>query len=133
MDKKCSKCQDVLDISQFAWKNKAKGLYSSNCRLCQKTMRRKHYLKNKDVEHKRIKERKLELTHQFCEYKKTLSCVKCGMTDYRCLDFHHNTGVKNYNVSEMPWRGISFENILKEINLCEVLCANCHRIEHYCI
>lgn len=63
-------------------------------------------------------------------YKKEHPCVRCGENDYRCLTFHHLRD-KKHNVSAMPSSGFRWETILKEINKCEVLCANCHAREHY--
>jgi hypothetical protein len=64
------------------------------------------------------------------EYKKTQSCSKCGISDYRVLDFHHlDPAEKEIEVSCMG--SFSIENLMKEIKKCIVLCANCHRIEHY--
>ncbi len=34
-------------------------------------------------------------------------------------------------VSEMVYLGFAKETILDEIESCRVLCANCHRKEHY--
>jgi hypothetical protein len=62
------------------------------------------------------------------EYKKKLSCVRCGFNDWRCLDFHHK-GDKDNEVSNMI--GLSKKRILDEISKCEVVCANCHRIIHF--
>lgn len=63
------------------------------------------------------------------DYKKTLSCSKCGESHPACLDFHHK-GNKEFNISNVIRRK-SFKTIKKEIDKCIVLCANCHRKEHY--
>lgn len=57
-------------------------------------------------------------------------CSKCGWTgDSSAFEFHHTTQEKKDfsigNVSNKKW-----ELILKELNKCELLCSNCHRIEH---
>jgi len=58
-------------------------------------------------------------------------CKNCGESDYRCLDFHHtDPSTKDAEVSEL-WRHASIITIRKEIEKCEVLCANCHRKLHY--
>lgn len=76
------------------------------------------------------KMRKNKIRNQILEYKKTLKCIKCNNNDYRVLEFHHN-GNKDFNISDAKSKGYSFEKIKKEIQKCSVLCANCHRIEHY--
>ena len=78
----------------------------------------------------RVIERKRELSNWLTEYKKQLCCVRCGITNHKCLQFHHLKD-KKYNVSQMPFNGNSIESIKKEISKCIVLCANCHSIEHY--
>jgi hypothetical protein len=66
------------------------------------------------------------------EFKKTRQCERCGYSDHRALDFHHREGEdKDFNVSDMVRLGLSRASIRREIDKCEVLCANCHRIEHY--
>lgn len=64
------------------------------------------------------------------EYKKTLSCTKCGENHPACLDFHHkDPSTKEFSISKMASNSI--ERLKAEIAKCEVLCANCHRKEHY--
>lgn len=65
------------------------------------------------------------------EYKKHRQCEKCGESDFRVLDFHHSKlERKSFNVSDFH-RLAGFEKLKKEIEKCALLCANCHRIEHY--
>lgn len=66
------------------------------------------------------------------EYKETLACERCSFSDFRALEFHHlNHNEKDSNVADMIRSGASIQTILKEIEKCEVLCSNCHQIEHY--
>jgi 5-methylcytosine-specific restriction endonuclease McrA len=55
-------------------------------------------------------------------------CVKCGITDYRLLDFDHiDPMTKKMNIStklHLPW-----EVLLVEIKKCQLLCPNCHRLK----
>jgi len=66
----------------------------------------------------------------FREYKKTLKCNRCGYDDYRTLEFHHTDGNKEGNPSELAAKW-GWEKLKEELDKCEVLCSNCHRIEHY--
>ena len=70
----------------------------------------------------RVKESVLELGRK-------LECERCGYKEsFAALDFHHITEEKNNILSKMA--SCSKERIKKEISLCEILCANCHRVEH---
>jgi hypothetical protein len=65
------------------------------------------------------------------DLKKEMSCKKCGISDYRILDFHHRESQEKEICianSAMRW---SKEKISKEIEKCDILCANCHRIFHW--
>jgi hypothetical protein len=53
-------------------------------------------------------------------------CVDCGEPDARVLDFDH-IGVKTQNVSKLVSQEASLDRIRREIDQCEVRCANCHR------
>lgn len=57
-------------------------------------------------------------------------CSKCTVSDPVCLDFHH-PGDKTAGVSKMVSYRQPLDKIRAEIERCEVLCANCHRIEHH--
>lgn len=56
-------------------------------------------------------------------------CVKCGFDNPAALEFHHkNPDEKSFgigNVANKAWF-----SIVEEIKKCELLCSNCHMIEH---
>lgn len=64
------------------------------------------------------------------EYKRTRGCQRCSETDPVCLQFHH-VSEKHAGVSEMITNGEPESDIRAEVEKCVVLCANCHRKEHY--
>src|SRR5271157_5024330 len=66
-------------------------------------------------------------TRKFIEYFKTHPCVDCEETDPLVLDFDHDDPKKKLkNISKMRANS-RWETILKEIEKCQVRCANCHR------
>lgn len=77
---------------------------------------------------KRWSEKKAD---EFKKIKSTLRCNRCGESHIACLDFHHlDQSKKDGNISTLV-RRCSSEKLLEEISKCEILCANCHRKEHY--
>ena len=55
------------------------------------------------------------------------SCVECGISDIRVLDFHHIQDKKFTISSRLE---CSIVDLKQEAEKCVLLCANCHRIEH---
>ena len=59
-------------------------------------------------------------------------CNRCDEKNPACLDFHHvDEEEKEMAVGKMISFGYSKDRIRNEIEKCIVLCANCHRKEHY--
>jgi hypothetical protein len=79
---------------------------------------------------KKDKNKKLKLKHKCIEYKGG-SCIKCGYNkNSSALEFHHlDRNYKDFSISEL--RRKPFEDIKRELDKCILLCANCHREEHY--
>jgi len=80
-------------------------------------------------------ERKYETVRKFQQkrrqflndYKLEKGCTDCGFKEHpAALHFDHVKGEKKFNVSQDPKR--SMEDLLVEIEKCEVVCANCHSI-----
>jgi hypothetical protein len=64
-------------------------------------------------------------------YRRTLKCERCGFADFRALQHHHrDSAQKEFNIG-YGIRRMSWERVMTEAAKCEVLCANCHHIEHY--
>jgi hypothetical protein len=62
--------------------------------------------------------------------KLSAGCVKCGYKKHHAaLEYHHIKGVKKRSIAASMTS--SWNNLISEINKCEVICANCHNIEHY--
>jgi hypothetical protein len=54
-------------------------------------------------------------------------CEICGYNKCtEALEFHHNTGVKNFGISAKGYTR-SWQKVKAELDLCQLLCANCHR------
>lgn len=75
------------------------------------------------------KRHKMSRWAYIAEYKLERGCKNCGYDSHpSVLDFHHkDKEKKSFNIS----RGIhnnSIEVIEKEMEKCDVLCANCHRV-----
>ena len=55
-------------------------------------------------------------------------CVRCGWNGHpSTFDFHH-VGGKDFAIGSAAHK--SWKVIWKELKKCELLCANCHRVEH---
>jgi len=72
----------------------------------------------------------------FLEYKGINGCEKCGYNECNSsLDFHHiNENEKEFTFGEITSKYNNIqdltEKIENEINKCEVLCKNCHKLVH---
>lgn len=67
-------------------------------------------------------------------YKRTVGCVDCGWTDVRALQLDHKeydkktrnnvrNGAGGTNFLRLGW-----DALLRELEWCDVVCANCHAI-----
>ena len=98
----------------------------------QRAAQRKWYHLHKAKVKTAVAQRRRDKSKWFVDLKKDLKCSRCGNDDYRVLDFHHrDKGNKRSEVSTMVRSMLSNRTILIEIEKCDVLCANCHRIEHW--
>lgn len=63
------------------------------------------------------------------EYLGSHPCIDCGNCDVRVLEFDHVKGKKDRGISNIVLGGLSLDRLKREIEKCDVRCANCHRIK----
>lgn len=109
--------------------NKSDGL-NSECKDCAKKYARQYYKKNKE-KHKKAVQKGVDYKRaKIGRYKMEHGCCRCGYNEHpSALCFHHlDPEEKEFTIGSnihLPW-----EILLVEIEKCEVLCMNCHSIEH---
>ena len=131
--KVCSRCDKDYPSpleNYFSIKTKSSDGYQSSCKECHSKYLKRHYADNKkyyaDKAHKRNSQMRIENLQKVVNYLKEHPCVDCGETDPIVLEFDHIRD-KHKEISRLISDGVSFEMIQKEIEKCEVRCANCHR------
>jgi hypothetical protein len=124
--KTCSRCNTEKDESQFTVKNKATGLLQSICKPCKKEYNTLHYADNKAKRILQKGEKRDEYRREFYSYLMTLSCVDCGNSDFRVIEFDHLRD-KSFNIADKVG-DMPLKTLMKEIEKCEPVCANCHKI-----
>lgn len=98
------------------------------CLSCNAETKKKWYNKNKETQINRVYLNKIKIQSKILDYLKDNPCVDCKESNLIVLEFDHISD-KKHNISNMVQRGNSWDTILKEIEKCEVRCANCHRIK----
>lgn len=123
----CSKCKMELYLHQFHKSNQSKDGLQPICRNCKKSHDRGRQLNGSKSEQKRIKT--IHNTVWVHKIKSENGCKYCRERDYIVLDFHHrNPKEKKSCVSSILDRDRN--TIQKEIDKCDIVCANCHRRIH---
>lgn len=91
-----------------------------------------HYQRNKQQYIDRIHARRQSNLAFIRTDKANKGCADCGIMDWRVLDHDHLPQyVKDTDVYKGAIRGWSIVRLLEEINKCDVVCANCHRIRTF--
>ncbi|WMI33749.1 HNH endonuclease [Streptomyces phage Patelgo] len=126
----CSRCNNEKELTEFHFRNKAKGTYKPWCKPCVKEYDQEAYKDGRKTGNsKESQEAILKRNFGYIkEYLSTHPCTDCGTDDIRVLEFDH-LGDKLYNIAQM--RYYRLEKIQAEVAKCEVVCANCHRIRTY--
>lgn len=126
--KLCYKCKLNKDESEFG-----KGLHTNGlnhwCKKCTNERTKTFYSNNKKRanERSRLNHQKttLNLKLNLLIYLNDKACVDCGENDILVFHFDHVRGTKIANIAQMLNRK-KWEDILLEIEKCDIVCANCH-------
>jgi len=128
--RRCIRCTDWKDESEFNIRNTERGYLQSVCISCQQKDSRERYAKDTEYVKERNKlsrQKGKERAKQIVsDYLSSRFCIDCGESDPVVLTFDHVSGEKKYNIADMIQQGLGTENIMREIGNCEVVCFNCH-------
>jgi hypothetical protein len=111
--KTCSRCSISKPIEDYYTQSDRKN-GASHCKECHNAYCVSRWIKIK---------------HEAIRYKGG-SCLTCGYSEhYAALQFHHREP-ENKDVVWNKLRLRSWDKIVKELDKCDLLCANCHSIVH---
>jgi hypothetical protein len=126
-EKRCCTCGEIKPLDGFNRLSKAKDGRQPRCRQCHKDWHADNKERHNTMIHARTRRLRLELASRIVAYLRTHPCVDCGESNPVVLEFDHLRD-KLDNVSGLVRRLTNWTVIEKEIEKCEVVCANCHRI-----
>ena len=131
--KLCSKCLCEKPVSNFSRKYKS---YSSYCKLCNSIYLKAHYQNNKHyykLKRQRSQSKYRQRLRNIIEFYKKKLCADCNIAyPYWIMQFDHIDGNKLFTIgNSTSSRYTSVDNLIAEINKCEVVCANCHANRTY--
>jgi hypothetical protein len=128
--RRCTGCGELMSLDAFAFRDRARGLRRTRCRICMRRYARDHYQRNrrryadKDWGRKRCPRKALNL--EVDDYLRRHPCIDCGEANPLVLDFDHRDGVEKLEtIAYLRTKG-DRERLLTEIAKCDVRCSNCH-------
>jgi len=115
--KRCILCQEEKVLSEF---HKLRNGKDRRCKSCIKIRDRKN--------HKRLLKEKKDWLYN---YKETNPCTDCKKFYHPwVMEFDHLRD-KKANISRLANQRCTMKRFLAEIDKCELVCANCHRLRTY--
>lgn len=118
----CPCCGEYKDPRAFYEDTQRKGYAKptprNKCRQCTRLQMKKRY------------QHKIDFVR---DYKLERGCVDCGYRKHHyALDFDHLPGMGKVNdVASMVAGTYTLDDIKAEIEKCEVVCSNCHRVRSF--
>lgn len=127
--KTCLLCRTEKPATDFHNVKRNKDGLHSYCKPCRKRYDAGKYAGDS---HKKRQQKDMcaERRTRLTQYKTSKGCLYCPETDGCCLDFHHrDPNQKDFDLAA-KLNSRSWQTVLKEIEKCDVVCANCHRKLH---
>ena len=118
LSQRCSRCRLIISISNFYKQNCHKKKVMTYCKPCFNAKVQERWVRRK------IKV--IQLLGSECRDCK----LNIDQSHYSVFDLHHrDPHIKRFNWTKL--RLLKWTTVCEEINQCDLLCANCHRIRHY--
>lgn len=125
MTRICSKCKKVKNLKEDFYPNKAyRGGYTAQCKTCHKA----HPSQSPEKLLVRVQKTRNRNRQFLWDYYSANPCVDCGESDPVVLELDHCKGDHKIDrVSALVHNTRSLTAIQREIDKCDVVCANCHK------
>jgi CRISPR/Cas system-associated protein Cas10 (large subunit of type III CRISPR-Cas system) len=129
----CSTCRLEKALDEFSQKGSA---LQSKCKSCQRAYHRNYYRENKSrfiTKNRRNKNRQRRRLRAILLDVKRRPCQDCGGSFHPwVMELDHRDGTtKTAAVANLVSKGCTDARLLEEIEKCDVVCANCHRMRTY--
>lgn len=121
--RQCGRCGRLLPTSAF---NRSGDDYQWWCRECFRGYFQLRGDLHRQQTHAAQRRRRREARAFVIGYLAMHPCVDCGEDDPVVLEFDH-LGPKRAHMARLVGDGYSVQALQKEIDMCEVVCVNCHR------
>lgn len=132
--KTCTKCKKKKSLIKFSKRYSTKNVYNSWCKTCHKLYTTAYYKKHKYKWKNRKSVYRATIYAEFKKMKESAPCKDCGLFYQACvMDFdHRDPNKKLFNIgSAMYDNSFGWRKIQDEIEKCDLVCSNCHRIRTY--
>lgn len=147
----CNTCSLSKPLVEMLERKTRKGLsFYSCCLKCHKARIKRYYNNNRQariiamklyndrrvaLEGGRVRQRgqtKWVEAKAFLSWLKEAPCRGCQKTfPSYVMDFDHVHGEKLFGISQVIGHAVSADVLWEEIQKCEIVCSNCHRIRTY--
>src|SRR5207302_4020803 len=132
MRRVCTGCGHELELAEFNYKDRKRGVLHPMCRCCTRTYFRAYYARHREVYVLRIRNKnaaeRQRNRERLVDYLRAHPCVDCGETDPVVLQFdHEDRNKKSSNIGDLLRKWIPWARIVAEIEKCSVRCANDHQ------
>lgn len=121
----------VLETSAFGIEGSTPSLRTMSSKEYHRAYSRQHYIDNKEMYKEkahRHRSKSLERNRQLILERYSAGCTDCGNADIRVLEFdHRDPALKKFSIARRV-RDVSTKKLTEELDKCDVVCANCHRI-----
>ena len=99
------------------------------CKQKQKEAQAKHYQENKDSYRKARRDTR-QRRRDFVK-SQMRPCDDCGIYHPAIMDWHHREPEHKVGAICTLIKNSNMETIIDELQKCDCLCSNCHRLRHY--
>jgi hypothetical protein len=129
--KKCGRCGLEKPSSEFHHWNRSDGRQPW-CKPCRQTYDHDYHARNRERRRQQVKERRRRLHAWNNELKSSMPCADCGQFfPPVAMTWDHLPGSEKITeVSNLVRAGKTLQ-ARKEVEKCELVCANCHAVRSY--